>query len=135
MGNIVTIEANKLLTSSVTGAAYVPASGVVNLALITDTPPDPTATTAGVEVTNTGGSTYARQPLTGGWGTASGGTITNTGVFSFTGMPACTIKSIELWDSAGTPIRRWFGALTLPKVVNAGDTVTFAASSISITLS
>lgn len=138
MGNIVTVEANALLSSSVKGTAYTAATTPINLALITDTPPDPTATTAGVEVTNTGGSTYARQSTSGTfWGTASGGTITNSaGTVSFTGMPACTIKSIELWDSTvSTPIRRWFGALTLPKVVNAGDTVTFATSSISITLS
>lgn len=132
MGNIVTIEANKLLTSSVTGVAYVAAVTPVNLALITDVT-DPTATTAGSEVT---GGSYARVSTAAGWGTASGGTITNTGTFSFTNMPALTIKSIELWDSTPTtPIRRWFGALTLPKVVNAGDTVTFAAASISITLS
>jgi hypothetical protein len=46
-----------------------------------------------------------------------------------------TIVGIELWDSTGgTPIRRWFGALTASKTVNSGDTVTFAASSIVISL-
>jgi hypothetical protein len=132
MGNIVTVEANALLTSSVTGAAYTPPSGVIKLALITDAT-DPTATTAGSEVT---GGSYARQPLTSAWGSASGGTITNSLLaISFTGMPGpIVIKSIELWDSAGTPVRRWFGALTASKTVNAGDTVTFATSSISISL-
>lgn len=129
MGNVVIIEANKLLTSSVTGAAYTAAATPVNLALTT-TVGD--GTTAGTEVT---GGSYARVSTAAGWGTASAGSITNTGTFSFTLMPSCTITGIELWDSTGgTPIRRWFGALTASKVVNLGDTVTFAASSITISL-
>lgn len=209
MGNIVTVEANSILGASVAGSAYPAPTKPIMLALITDVT-DPTATTKGSEVTNTGGSTYARQDTTTTtiWGTPSGGSITNSatpGTVSFTGMPALNIKSIELWDSTPrvvsdgqtttssatitsatiaftaadvgqkitgtgipsnttiasvtnsttavmsaaitgsgttgvtftlvTPVRRWFGALTAPKTVNAGDTVTFAQSSISITLS
>jgi hypothetical protein len=130
MGNVVIVEANKLLTSSVTGAAYTAATTPVNLALTTGTVGD--GTTAGTEVT---GGSYARVTTASGWGTASAGSITNTGTFSFTNMPGpITITGIELWDSAGTPIRRWFGALTASKTVNSGDTVTFAASSIVISL-
>ena len=132
MGNVVTIEANKLVTSSVTGAAYTAATGAINLALTTVVG---SASAPGTEVSNSPGpGSYARVATTGGWGTASGGTITNTGTFSFTSMPSCTIVGIELWDSAGTPVQRWFGALTASKVVNVGDTVTFAASSITISL-
>lgn len=211
MGNIVTVEANAILASSVAGTTYLLATKPINLALITDVT-DPTAVLKGSEVTNTGGSTYARQDTTTTtiWGTASAGSITNSaspGTVSFNVMPACTIKSIELWDSATrvtsadgvvtnlsanissatgnftsadvgqriaatgipggfttiasvtnsttavlavaftgttgsstvftitTPVRRWFGALSASKTVNAGDTVTFAQSSISITLS
>lgn len=209
MGNIVTVEANAILATSVAGSTYAVPTKPITLALITDTT-DPTATTKGSEVTNTGGSTYARQDTTTVtiWGSASGGSITNSaspGTVSFTGMPACNIKSIELWDSVTrvaadvttttssatitsaslaftsadvgqkitgtgiptnttiasvtngttavmsaaitgsgstnvsvqlvTPVRRWFGALTATKTVNSGDTVTFAQSSISITLS
>jgi hypothetical protein len=207
MGNIVTVEANAILASSVAGTTYVLATKPITLALITDVT-DPTAVLKGSEVTNTGGSTYARWDTTTStiWGSASGGSITNSaGTASFNVMPACTIKSIELWDSVTrpvsdgvttnlsatitsataaftaadvgmkisgsadipalttiasvtngttavmsaaatashtaqvfnivTPVRRWFGALSLSKTVNAGDTVTFATSSISITLS
>lgn len=140
MGNLVTVEANALLASSVTGASYTAATLPVNLALVTVIG---TATTAGTEVS---GGSYARQNTTSTtiWGTPSGGTITNSatpGVVSFTGMPACTIVGIELWDShAGTPVRRWWGVLgtsgsPVTKTVNLGDTVTFAQSSLSISLS
>jgi hypothetical protein len=50
-------------------------------------------------------------------------------------MPACTVGGIELWDSAGTPVRRWFGLLSASKTLGAGDTISFAASAISIALS
>lgn len=48
--------------------------------------------------------------------------------FTGTGTSGATLTIV-------TPVRRWFGALTANKTVNAGDTVTFATSSISITLS
>lgn len=212
MGNIVTVEANAILTSSVTGASYTHGVLPIMLALIQSGGAS-TATAAGLEVSNTPGpGSYVRQDTTTSnvWGSASGGSITNSvgSGISFTSMPACTIAGIELWDSATTvrtptdcvttntsatitsatanfqagdvgahvtgtgiptstfilsvtntttavltnnatasgtgvslaitdqtPVRRWFGALTANKTVNAGDTVTFAPSSISITLS
>jgi hypothetical protein len=205
MGNIVTVEANAILTSSVTGSSYTAAHTPVNLALIT-TAVASTNTVAGSEVANGGGSTYTRITTAGSWGSASGGTITNSvAAISFLNMPSCTIGGIELWDSAtrapsdfvtttssanissataaftsadvgqsitgsgvpggttiasvtdathavmsaaitgsgatsvtltiATPVRRWFGTLSATKTVNLGDTVTFATSSISITLS
>lgn len=207
MANIVTVEANALLAASVAGTTYPAVVKPVNLALITTTTPS-TATAAGSEVANTGGSTYLRADTTTStvWGSPSGGSITNSALASsFTNMPACTIGGIELWDTSTrsvsdgqtttssatitsatiaftsadvgqhitgsgipalttiasvtnsttavmsanitgsgasgvtfvltTPVRRWFGTLTANKTVNAGDTVTFATSSISITLS
>lgn len=133
MGNIVIAEANALLTASVTGAAYPTTTTPINLALMTT---NGDATTAGTEVT---GGSYARVSTSGTfWGTAASGSITNSvGSVSFTSMPSCTIVGIELWDShSGTPLRRWFGQLTggVTKVVNLGDTVTFASSSITISL-
>lgn len=205
MGNIVTVEANAILASSVAGTAYPLATKPITLALLTVIGD---ATTKGTEVVNTGGSTYGRYDTTTAtiWGSASAGSITNSaGTATFNVMPACTIVAIELWDSVVrtvgdgvttnlsttitsataaftsadvgmkvsgsadiptnttiasitngttavmsaaatashtaqtfnivTPVRRWFGALSASKTVNAGDTVTFATSSISITLS
>lgn len=136
MGNIVQAEANALLASSVTGAAYTTATLPIQLALMTT---NGSSTGAGTEVA---GGSYTRQDLvnssgTNVFGSASAGSITNSaGSVSFTGMPGpITITGIEIWDSAGTPKRRWFGALNGgDKVVNEGDTVTFNTSSLTISI-
>jgi hypothetical protein len=131
MGNIVTIEATALLQSSVAGTAYTPPSGAIKLALITTVTPS-TASVAGSEVT---GGSYSRQTIA--WSAASGGSIANSGPINFTLMPAVTVAGIEIWDSAGTPVRRWFGLFTgsVTKVLGAGDTLSFAAAAVSVALS
>lgn len=69
------------------------------------------------------------------------GIPTNTTIASVTNgttavmSAAATATNTNVSVALVTPIRRWFGALTASKTVNAGDTVTFAQSSISITLS
>lgn len=203
MSNIDQAEANNILNASVTGATYNAVTTPVNLALITTATPSAN-NLFGSEVS---GGSYARVSTASSWGAASAGAVTNSALaLSFTGMPACTIGGIELWDSqtrtktdgvlnttttitsatasftaadigrvvtnttnpswipAGTYIasvssgttailsaaatntgtsqtfiiggkRNWFGALSANKTVNSGDTVTFATSSISITLS
>ena len=52
-----------------------------------------------------------------------------------TNMPAATITAIELWDSAGTPVRKWYGLLTASKTTNSGDTFTIASGSLTAALS
>lgn len=102
MSNIVTVEANNILGASVTGASYSAPVRPIMLALITTATPS-TNSAAGSEVTNTGGSTYARQDTTTStiWGAPSGSSITNSlGTVSYTNMPSCTIGGIELWDAA-----------------------------------
>lgn len=88
-----------------------------------------------------GGSYIAGTGITtaGSWGTATtsnaGSAITNSGAaISQTNMPAATIQGVELWDSTGTPKRCFWGPLTANKTTNLGDTLTFAASSLSINL-
>jgi hypothetical protein len=130
---VVQVEANALLTSSVTGASYTAATGAINLALIV-TGTASSATTAGTECTNAGGSTYARAATTGKWATAASGAIATNAVISFTNMPAITVTGIELWDSAGTPVRRWWGTLGASKTLGLGDTLSFASGAISISM-
>lgn len=85
----------------------------------------------------TGGS-YADQ--TCAFGTASNqtgtysGQIANSGTPTYTGMPSCTVTSIELKDSAGTPVRQEYGNLTSSQVVTSGSTVSFAAASITVSV-
>jgi hypothetical protein len=83
----------------------------------------------------TGGSTLG-SPFAG---TVSGGQFTNANAVSWTATgtwsPA-TQTAIEIWDTSGTPIRYLQGALTsnITGVAN-GDTVTFAAGSITVNAS
>jgi hypothetical protein len=86
--------------------------------------------TAGTEVT---GSSYARQSLT--VGAASGGATSNSADLVFSGMPACTVVGVEVWDNAGTPVRLWYGALTASRTVNAGDDFKLSAGELDIALS
>src|SRR5882757_5748948 len=121
--NVVQVEANKLLNASVSGAAYTTHTGPINLRLMTA---NGTNTSAGTEVTNAGGSTYAAQDTTGKWASAASGSIATNAAITFTNMPGTggiTTNGIELWDSAGTPLRVWWGALTTPKTTGLGDTL------------
>jgi hypothetical protein len=127
MANLVTVEANALLGATSGQAAYVAPTAPVKVALVTATG---TASAAGTEVT---GGSYARQTIT--FAAAAGGSITSNVALTYTNMPACTVTGVDEWDSAGTPIRRWFGALSASKTVNAGDTFSIASGSYTKTLS
>ena len=117
---------NQLLDALV-GAASYSVTTPIKLALVTANGSD---SAAGTEVT---GGSYARQTIS--WSAASSGEIHNDAVINFTGMPTATVVGIEVYDSAGTPKRLAYGALTSTKSVSSGDTLQFAISSISLTLS
>lgn len=63
---------------------------------------------------------------------AATGSKDNGNAISQTNMPAsASLNGIEIWDSAGTPKRVWWGALTgAPKSTSAGDTFSIAAGSL-----
>lgn len=84
---------------------------------------------AGTEVT---GGSYTQQTAT--FPASSGGAATNSNLISFTLMPACTVVAVEIWDSAGSPVRLWWGPLAANKVVNSGDTFTFPIGTLSIAI-
>jgi hypothetical protein len=90
-----------------------------------------TDSAAGTEVT---GGTYTPQSVT--FTAASGTTAaaSNNADLNFTLMPAATVVGVEVWDSAGTPVRLWYGALTANKTTNAGDTFTIASGSLALSL-
>lgn len=85
---------------------------------------------AGTEVV---GGSYARQNAN--LGASSGGAQTNTAEIRFTNMPAVTVVGVELYDSAGSPVRLWHGPLAANKVVNAGDDFVIPAGDLDLTLS
>ena len=120
-----TIE-NQLLDALVGTSAYT-VTTPVKLALMTANGSD---SAPGTEVT---GGSYARQTIA--FDAAASGSISNNAAISVTGMPACTVVGIVIWDNAGSPKRLAYGPLTASRTVSAGDTVQFASSSVTLSLS
>jgi hypothetical protein len=127
MGALVQVEANALLDSSMGGTAYTAPTTPIKCRLMTA---NGSATAAGTEAT---GGSYASQTAT--FAAASAGSKSTNAVLTYASMPAITVVGVELWDSAGTPIRRWWGALTASKTTNSGDTFSIASGSLTGTLS
>ena len=87
----------------------------------------------GTEVVNSGGSTYAAQSVA--FPAASGTTQTaNSADLTFANMPAATIVGVEIWDSAGSPVRLWWGAATASKATNLGDPLKILAGTLVLTM-
>jgi hypothetical protein len=133
MANLVTTEANNILNASSGQAAFTAVSGGTGTQKVALNI-SPTASTAAAQGTEASGGAgpYARQTIT--FSAASAGSITNNLALSYTGMPACTVTGVDEFDANGTT-RRWFGALSSSKTVNAGDTFSIATSSYTKTLS
>lgn len=88
---------------------------------------------AGTELGTSGGYTAGGSTVT--FAAASGGQVDNTGsAVSWTNMPATTIVGVEIWDTAGSPVRLAYGALAASKTTNSGDTFTIASGALTIAL-
>lgn len=124
---LVQVTANSLANASMGGTAFTAPTAPVKVALTTTVG---TNTTAGTEVT---GGSYARQSLT--LTAATGGTAgSNAAALTYTSMPAVGapgVQGVDVYDSAGTPVRLWTGALTTAKTTNAGDTFTIAIGALT----
>jgi hypothetical protein len=122
--------ANAILTA-LTGGTALSVTAPVKLRLMAT---NGSATSNGTEITAGGGYTAGGLTTASTWGSASGGSITNSAAaITWTNMPAATVVGVELWDSAGTPKRIAWGSITSRTTV-AGDTLSFATSSLSLTL-
>lgn len=58
-----------------------------------------TADPAGTGANEVTGGSYARQPITFGAPTGSGHILTSSSTATFTGMPACTVTHLSVWDA------------------------------------
>ncbi|MEV7975428.1 hypothetical protein [Streptomyces sp. NPDC086519] len=87
-------------------------------------------TAAGTEVAGGG---YARQSLSAA--AAVSGATSNSADLVYTNMPAATVVGVEIWDSAGTPVRLWYGALTASRTVAAGDEFRLVAGALTMSIS
>lgn len=92
-------------------------------------------TANGTELATSAGYTAGTGAPTASFAAASAGSKASNADVTVTNMPAATIVGVELWDSAGTPVRKWYGALTASKTTNAGDTFTIASGSLTAALS
>lgn len=130
MANIDAVEALNQVAASLGEAAYVATVGPIRGRLMTA---NGTATVNGTEVVNSGGSTYASQDVGAAITSVASLPITTSAAVTWTNLPTATIVGLELWDSAGTPKRKWFGALAASKAVSLGDSLSIAAGALTIT--
>ena len=87
--------------------------------------------------TEVSGGSYARQAITFNAAHATNGTIDNSSEETFTNMPGVAVTHIGIWDSvdsSGSNNLLFYGAVSSPKTVTAGDTITLAAGALDITL-
>lgn len=118
-------EASRLLRASLGISAYTAPTTPMMLRLMST---NGSASSNGTQVT---GGSYAAQSLSAALGTEANGSVATTSAISYAGMPATTVVGVEVWDSAGTPRRAQWGALSASKTTGAGDTLTFASGQYS----
>ncbi len=92
---------------------------------------DPDEDGSGAEVS---GGSYARQACAFDATHATGGNTANTSAESFTGMPACTVTHIGIWDHASAGNLLFYTDVTANKTVTSGDTISVAAGAVTVTL-
>lgn len=131
MTALVQVRAADLLEASLGVSSLTAFTGSAKLRLTTTAP---SATAAGTELTGTGytsgGQTIAFNTTSTAstTGPVSAITWTNSGGSAWTG-----IVGLEIWDSAGTPLRWWYGLWTgQPLVVAAGNSFVVQAGSITV---
>lgn len=115
--------AENLTLNFALGLAPTGPTSPMKVALVTVTGTD---AAAGTEVT---GGSYARKDLA--VAAAANGATSNSADIVWTGMPACTVVGVEIWDSATTPVRWWWGALGTARTLLAGDECRFAAGQLT----
>ena len=121
-----------LVLENVLNNAANPASTSVYVALFTAAPSD---SGGGTEVT---GGSYAREIRTGGFTvTAPATRAGNTGIITFTTATASwgTVTHIGIFDALTVGNLLFHGALTSSRLVDNGDTFSFAADALGVTLS
>lgn len=128
-GSLSNYAENKLLDHVLGTTSYTKPTTYIALYTVA-----PTDSTSGTEVSNSGGSSYARQAAS--FDAASSGTTSNSGNIDFTDMPACTVVAVAVVDSgtigAGN-ILVW-GTLATSKTLDLLDTLRIATGDLDISL-
>jgi hypothetical protein len=87
---------------------------------------DPAEAGSGTEVT---GGSYARQSVTF---SVTNNTASNTGIITFSSMPAATVTHFGLYDASTSGNLLYYGALTSSRTTQAGDDAEFAVGTLTI---
>lgn len=133
MSALTQVRAQHFLNAEYGGAVYTALAAGRKLKLIAT---NGNEATAGTEIALGGGYTAGGPAIT--WAAAAAdaaapatysGKIENVAL-SITNMPAATVNGVEVTDTAATPVRVAWGALTTARTTAAGDTLSFAAASV-----
>ena len=86
--------------------------------------------------TEVSGAGYARQSVAFNAAATPGGTTSNSADVSFTaaGGDYGTVTHLGIFDASSAGNLLWHGALTASKAVEDGDTITFTAGNIDLTM-
>lgn len=126
-------HAANLVDGSLGTAAFVATTAPIRCRLMTA---NGSGTANGTELATSGGYTSGTGAPTVTFASANTSTATaaSNAAVNVTNMPATTIVGVELWDSAGTPKRKWWGSLSASKTTNSGDTFSIASGSLTAAL-
>jgi hypothetical protein len=131
VGNIDQTFSNALLNASIAQAALTAVVAPIHCRLMTV---NGSATANGTELATGGGYTSGTGAPTVTFAAAAGGSNASNSAVTVTNMPATTTVGIELWDSAGTPGRKWWGPLSSSLVINSGDTFSIASGALTLAM-
>lgn len=84
-----------------------------------------------IQGTEISGGSYARQQFAFG-NTTSGDEVSNDSVIRFDDMPGGDVVGVEVYDSAATPIRWFYGPLATLRTVTAGDPFEFQIGALKL---
>ena len=124
-------HADNILDASLGTAAFVATVTPLNCRLMTA---NGSSTVVGTELATSGSYVAATGLSPATMAAAAASSAASSVALTQTNMPAATIVAVELWDSAGSPVRKWFGLLTASKTTNLGDTFTIASGSLTAAL-
>ncbi|MEU4590000.1 phage tail fiber protein [Micromonospora aurantiaca (nom. illeg.)] len=132
MPAIVQAQANKILDLTLGTSSPTMFTGAAKVRLTTTAP---SATAAGTELTGTG---YTAGGSTISFSAASAGATTGpTSTLQWTNSSGSSwsIVGVEIWDSAGTALRWWYGTFTgQPIIVANGNIFQISIGAISVSL-
>lgn len=124
------VDATNVLAAILTDTPYVTVTAT-RIRLGTNVP---TATSDMTELTGGSGYTTGGSVIT--WNAVSAAATSNSGTVSWTNTGSgWSIAGLEIWDTAGTPLRHLFGTWTgQPISVPTGDTFQVSVAGITVSL-